>query len=185
MLFERAIKRRVRNSEAGVTFVETLVAMLLLLIMALGLMGVLVTSIAMNNRNKMGSTGTMLAQAVVEQIKATIIGSGSSALTDCAGNTWTIDTVAGTGATVTDGAIDFTQTNPPDNYHMNYVVKSPCTSTGGGTRTYDVRWNVQIVGGAPGASNTYMITIGARLLNHKENKLIFPEAINFRVMAGN
>src|SRR5215831_6543911 len=104
---------RIHDSAAGVTFVETLVAMLLLLITALGLMGVLVTAIAMNNRNKVGSTGTMLAQAVVEQIKATIIGSGSSALTDCAGTTWTIDPLAGAGATVTNSVIDFSQTSPP------------------------------------------------------------------------
>jgi hypothetical protein len=126
----------------------------------------------------------MLGQAVVEQIKATIIGSGSSALTDCAGTTWTIDTVAGAGSTVTNSLIDFSQTSPPANYHMNYVVKSPCTPTGGMTRTYDVRWNVSIVGGAPGASNTYMITVGARLLNSKAN-LVFPEPVYFQVMAGN
>jgi Tfp pilus assembly protein PilV len=184
MLIRRDVGR-IHDREAGVTFVETLVATLLVLITSLGLMGMLVTAIAMNNRNKIGSTGTMLAQAVVEQIKATIIGSGSSALTDCAGTTWTIDTVAGAGAAVNNSAIDFTQTSPPTNYHMNYVVKSPCTSTGGQARTYDVRWNVEIVGGAPGASNTYMITVGARLLTNNTSKLIFPDPVNFRVMAGN
>src|SRR5215831_6308626 len=123
-------EKRHHNSEAGVTFVETLMAMLLVLITALGLMGTLVTAIAMNNRNKIGSTGTMLAQAVVEQIKSTIIGSGTSALKDCAGTTWTIDTVSGAGAALSNSVIDFTESSPPAHYHMNYVVKSPCRSDG-------------------------------------------------------
>jgi type II secretory pathway pseudopilin PulG len=175
------------NSESGVTLIEVMLAMLIMLITTLSIMGVMTTAIGLNNRNKIGSTGTMLAQAVIEQIKATIIGSETSALVDCALNTWTIDTAPG-GATLNGSNIDFTQTSPPANYYMNYVVKSPCTSSGTYIRTYDVRWNVAIVGASaspPAPTNTYIITMGARLLNHSEGNLIYPEAVNFRVLAGN
>jgi hypothetical protein len=180
-----AMKQRDRNPEAGITLVEVLFALVIMLITALSIMGVMTTAIAMNNRNKIGSTGTMLGQAVVEQIKATIIGSGTSALVDCAGSTWTINTAPG-GSTVTSSRIDYTQTNPPAGYYMSYVVKSPCKATGTYIRTYDVRWNVAIVGAAAGSpTNTYSITVASRLLNHSEGNLIYPEAVNFRVMAGN
>ena len=180
------IERRSLGSEAGVTLVEVLLALLILLITSVSLMGIFTTAIALNHRNKVGSTGAMLAQAVVEQIKATVIGSGSSAFKDCDGTTWTIDTIpdqtSGHGAAINGASIDFTQASPPTNYHMNYVVKSPCQSSGTYLRTYDVRWNLHIVGGA---SNTYLVTVGARLLNHSEGNLVYPEAVNYRVMAGN
>ena len=74
-----------RNSARGVSLIEVLFATVILIIVSLSIMGVVATAIAMNHSNKVGSTGTMLGQSVVEQIKATIIGSGSSSLTDCAG----------------------------------------------------------------------------------------------------
>jgi type II secretory pathway pseudopilin PulG len=172
------------NSEVGATLVEVMIAMVILLIISLSLMGVVTTAIAMNNRNKIGSTGAMLAQSVVEQIKATVIGTGSSSLTDCTGTTFTINTAPG-GAALNGSLIDFTETSPPSNYHMTYVVQSPCTTSGLQPGTYDVRWNVSIVGAPLAPTNTYLITVGARLLNHSEGNLIYPLAVNFRVMAGN
>ena len=176
-----------RNSARGVSLIEVLFASVILIIVSLSIMGVVATAIAMNHSNKVGSTGTMLGQSVVEQIKATIIGSGSSSLTDCAGALWTINTAPG-GAALSGSTIDFTQSSPPANYHMNYVVKSPCSGSGVQARTYDVRWNVSIVGAdasPPAPTNTYLITVGARLQGHSEGNLIYPTAVNFRVMAGN
>ena len=181
---------RDRNPESGATLIEVLIATLILIIGTLSIMGVVAASIATNNRNKIESTGTMLAQSVVEQIKATIIGSGSSSLTDCAGTTFTINTAtaangAPAGAAVSGSYIDFTETNPPANYHMDFVVRNPCVPTGVQIRTYDVRWNVEVVGAPAAPTNTYLITVGARLKGHSEGNLIYPPAINFRVLAGN
>jgi type II secretory pathway pseudopilin PulG len=176
-----------KNREAGATLVEVLLSVLILIICSVSIMGLVSTAIAMNQRNKVESTGTMLAQSVVEQIKATIIGSGSSSLRDCAGTLWTINTAPG-GATVGGSTIDFTQSSPPSNYHMNYVVNSPCGNSGAQTRTYDVRWNVKIIGSdaiPPAPTNTYLITVGARLLGHGEGNLLYPLPVNFRVMVGN
>ena len=181
------IKTIGRSRESGATLVEVLLAILILIISSLSIMGLVSTAIAMNHRNKVESTGTMLAQSVVEQIKATIIGSGSSSLRDCAGTLWTINTAPG-GANLSGSWVDFSQTSPPSNYHMDYVVKSPCGDTGTQSRTYDVRWNVKIVGSdamPPAPTNTYLITVAARLSGHGEGNLLYPLPVNFRVLVGN
>jgi Tfp pilus assembly protein PilV len=80
------------NSQAGITLIETMMAGAILVIGSLGMIGLIVDSIATNNRNKVDSTQTMLTESILEQINSTVIGAGSSGLTDCAGNPWTITT---------------------------------------------------------------------------------------------
>src|ERR1041385_4103973 len=119
---------RTRNlkSEAGISMIEVMLAASMMAVCSLSLMALIGSSIASNTRNKFDSTTTMLVQSVVEQISATVIGSGTSTLTDCNGTSWTIDSEPG-GATLTSSdKIDFTQTSPPTNYRMLYVVRSPC-----------------------------------------------------------
>ena len=129
--------------------------------------------------------GTMLAQSVVQQIKATLIGAGEASLTDCDGNAWVIDTTPG-GAALAGTSIDFSEASPPTNYHMNFVMKSPCESTGDHADTYDVRWHVEIVGDADGIpTNTYAIFLGARKQGHGEGNMFYSFPVNFRVMIGN
>jgi hypothetical protein len=154
------------------------------MICSLGIVGMISASIVTNNRNKLDSTGTMLTQAVIERVKSTIIGSGTSSLVDCTGTTWTIDTSPG-GAALTGAKIDFTQTSPPTDYHMDYVVRSPCSSTGTEITTYDVRWNVEIVGAPTTPTNTFLITVGARMKGHSEGNMFYSLPVNFRIMAGN
>jgi len=178
-------RRRLRSSQSGISVIEVLVATLVLMICSLGIVGMISASIVTNNRNKLDSTGTMLTQAVIERVKSTIIGSGSSSLVDCTGTTWTIDTSPG-GAALSGANIDFTQTTPPTDYHMDYVVRSPCSSTGTEITTYDVRWHVEIVGDAVTMpTNTFLITVGARMKGHSEGNMFYSLPVNFRVMAGN
>jgi Tfp pilus assembly protein PilV len=173
------------NRQSGISLIETLIAMVVLAVSSLGVIGMVWTSILMNNRNKVDSTQTMLAQSIIEQVNATIIGSENSALTDCAGTTWTISTTPG-GANLASGEIDFTQATPPTNYHMNYVVNAPCAADGKLQATYDVRWHVDIVGQTEGTpTNTYLVTVGARRQNATDNTLIDSAPISLRVMVGN
>ena len=165
--------------------IEVLLASVLLMTCALGVIGLVSTSIASNNRNKMDSTQTMLAQSIIEQIHATLIGSGTSALTDCAGTSWTIETAPGGANLDASGAIDFTQTNTPANYYMNYAVNSPCQSVAGQESTYDVRWHIDLVGAPSTPTNTYQITVGARLLHSGPTGLIFSGPVTLKVLAGN
>jgi hypothetical protein len=174
-----------RINQSGISVIEVLVATLVLMICSLGIVGMISASIVTNNRNKLDSTGTMLTQAVIERVKSTIIGSGTSSLVDCTGTTWTIDTSPG-GAALSSEKIDFTQTAPPTDYHMDYVVRSPCSSTGAEITTYDVRWHVEIVGDpVTMPTNTFLITVGARMKGHSEGNMFYSLPVNFRVMAGN
>src|SRR6476659_3905974 len=97
-----------RNSQSGITMIETMMAAFILVVGSLSMVGLIVRSIATNNRNKLDSTQMMLATSIAEQINSTIIGSGTSNLVDCTGTTHTIDTQPG-GANLSSGAISFSE----------------------------------------------------------------------------
>ncbi len=174
-----------RNPQAGISMIELMMAGAILVITSLGMIGLIVGSIATNNRNKMDSTQSMLSTSILEQINSTFIGSGTSTLTDCAGTIWTIDTtvpVAGyAGANLNGAMIDFSQTSPPAGYYMNYVLNSPCTSTGALQGVYDVRWHLDRLAG----TNTFLLTVSSRFRNHAGGDRFFALPVTLRVMSGN
>jgi prepilin-type N-terminal cleavage/methylation domain-containing protein len=173
------------NPQSGMSMIEVMIATFILSISSLGVIGLVWTSILMNNRNKVDSTQTMLAESIIEQVNATIIGSENSALSDCDGTTWAISTTPG-GAAMSGSTIDFSETSPPTDYHMNYVLKSPCTSTGAIQATYDVRWNVEIVGASGGMpTNTYLVTVAAKRLGSTKVGIVDSNSVTIRVMVGN
>src|SRR6266705_5087393 len=107
-------QNNIRNPQAGITLIETMLAALILVIGSVGMLSLIISAIATNNRNKMDSTQTMLAESILEQVSSTFTpnnGPGTSTLVDCAGNSWTIDTtIAGTGssgATLSGSNIDY------------------------------------------------------------------------------
>ena len=173
-----------KGSQAGVSLIETLVACVILTILSLSMIGLIVTAIATNNRNKIDSTQTMLAESILEQIHSTFNGNGISALQDCAGTNHTIDTTipntGSVGAALIGSKIDYTETSPPAGYHMDYVINTPCNNTGTLVGMYDVRWHLDQVG----ATNTYMITVSARLKDHGEGNLVFALPVTLRFMSG-
>jgi len=179
------MRQEKENSQGGFSVIEVMVATLILTVSSLGVIALVWTAILMNNRNKVDSTQTMLAESIFEQVNATIIGSGSSALTDCDGTTWTINTQTG-GATVSGAGIDFTQASPPTNYAMKYVLRAPCEPDGDLVAKYDVRWNVRIIGEDVGMStNTFLVTVGSRRDGSGTNALVDSPPIAMRVMVGN
>ena len=182
-------KERARSSESGISLIETLMASVILVIGLLSMGALIVGSIATNNRNRHDSTQTMLATSIVEQINSTIVGAGTSTLIDCAGTAHTINTLPG-GANLSGTDIDFTENIAADTtkaaYHMDYVLRTPCTSTSTAERTYDVRWRLEIVGAAAATpTNTYLLTIGSRLKDHGEGNKFFSKPVTMRVMSGN
>jgi hypothetical protein len=185
-----AAKERARSSESGISLVETLMASVILVIGLLAMAGLIVGSIATNNRNRHDSTQTMLATSIVEQINSTIVGAGTSTMLDCAGTAHTINTLPG-GANLSGTDIDFTENIFADTtkaaYHMDYVLRTPCSSTSAAAqRTYDVRWHLEIVGAAAASpTNTYLLTIGSRLKDHGEGNKFFSKPVTMRVMSGN
>ena len=177
-----------RSSQAGITIVETMFAAFILVVGSLSMVGLIFRSIATNNRNKIDSTQMMLASSIAEQIDSTIIGSGSSSLVDCAGSSHTIDTQDGVGANLSGQDIDFTENiaavSAKNHYHMDYLLRTPCTSTGKLQGLYDVRWRVDIIGSITD-TKTYMLTIGAKLKGHGEGNLFFSKPVTVRVLSGN
>ena len=174
-----------KHPDAGITMVELLMAGTILTIASLGMIGLIIGSIATNNRNKMDSTQSMLATSILEQINSTLIGAGTSTLTDCAGTVWTVNAivpVSGTaGADLSGAAVDFSQASPPAGYHMDYVLRTPCESDGAIQGTYDVRWHLDKLGG----TSTYMLTVSSKLKGHGEGNRVFALPVTLRVMSGN
>jgi len=185
--------KNLRNSEAGITLIETMMAGAILVIGSLSMIGLIINSISTNNRNKIDSTQTMLAESILEQINSTLIGTSSSTLVDCGGGgvaptTWTINAavVAGSaGARLSGAAIDYTETNPPAGYYMNYVLSTPSSTTGVVQGTYDVRWHLDTVGTGATLTSSYLLTVSAKLKNHGEGNMFFSLPVTLRVMSGN
>src|SRR2546425_11226048 len=61
-------QNNIRNPQAGITLIETMLAALILVIGSIGMLSLIVDPIATNKRNKMDSTQTMLAGSILEQI---------------------------------------------------------------------------------------------------------------------
>jgi prepilin-type N-terminal cleavage/methylation domain-containing protein len=143
------------KAHSGFTLLELIVAIAILAIglgVGITLIGTAITS---NNRNKLDTTATLLAQNVLEMFLAQSANSNTNlTMTDCQGNSFTLNPTGssgGTGAAVlSNGSIDFsTAPSPSTGYNMNYIV---CKATGD-TVTYDVRWRV--VTGSTGQGYTY------------------------------
>jgi Tfp pilus assembly protein PilV len=170
--------------ERGITLIETLLATIIMCVGSLGIITLIIASVATNNRNKMDSTQTMLAESILEQIHSTFNGTGTSALTDCSGTVWVVDTTipntASVGSQLSGSVIAFTEANPPAGYHMNYVVRSPCASAGAIEGTYDVRWHLDQIG----TTSTYLVTVSAKLKDHGEGNQVFALPVTLRFMAG-
>ena len=142
---------RNRYSSRGFTLLEVLFASVVLTVGLLGLLVMVVTSISTNNRNKLDTNGTLIAQATLEAI-ASVPGNSTTAVTvvDCnpasSSASHTVSTTGsagGAGANLnSSGNIDFTEAlgSVPSNYSMQYYACQ--ASTGDRWAIYDVRWNI-------------------------------------------
>jgi hypothetical protein len=151
------------DSAAGFSLIELLFATMVMTVGGLGAYGVLLMAIAANSRSFHESSMTMLTNAVIEQVNSTLVGAGTATLSDCEGNNYTIATAPG-GAPVTGGAgsdIDYGAATVA-NYHMDYVVTTPCAGVQA-SGIYDVRWHVDQIGSAAGTpSNSFLVTVAAK-----------------------
>ncbi len=150
----------------GMSMLELMIGMAVLAVGMTAVTALFHSAILTNNRAKVDTSATMLAQTVLEKIAAQPATQNATiTLTDCGGTptTWTIATAGagapGNGAAVdaASGAIDFTQTYAavPANYKMLFAG----CGAGGRQAAFDVRWNVLTVTG-----NTRVITVAARPL---------------------
>jgi len=133
----RKKKGRARN-ERGMTLIELMIALVVLLVGVVGSMSLVAIAIGSDGRNRQQSNSTTLSQMMTEKISS-VKASTSPALTvsDCVGNSYTANTAAGGSALTSGGDVDFTQ-SPVANYQMYFT---DC-GTGGKQITYDIRWNI-------------------------------------------
>jgi prepilin-type N-terminal cleavage/methylation domain-containing protein len=151
-----------RGNSRGFSLIELMIAMTVLAVGLLGGIMVIGVATANNGRSKLHSTAMTLAESTMEKITAigskATGGAAQTSITDCAGNTFTIETTQGGSPLISDGAFGQTvnYSQPPQpNYSMNYVM----CSSGGGV-TYDVRWRID-----PGYTNsTQIVTVSAKPL---------------------
>ncbi|MGH9579732.1 MAG: hypothetical protein ACRD2R_01955, partial [Terriglobales bacterium] len=169
----------------------------------MGVMILITTAIASNNRNKLDTTATAISQMVLERIAAQSVSTVQNCLTptsvpcvriqDCrpasAGGpqSWTIATAgaggSGQGAKVdvATGNIDYIQTYAavPANYKMLFVS----CGAAGQQATYDVRWNVQTITGFSKLVTVSTRQIGATAGGAQQLKFFAPP-VTLRTIAG-
>ena len=176
-----------RGRQRGMSMVELLIAMLVLVVGMMGSMILVRTAIVNNNRNKLDTAATALAQMVLERITsrpATV--TTNITVTDCAGVARTVNPNVG-GATLiasafNQGNIDFSQdfAAVPAGYATQYITCGPV----GSQVTYEIRWNVQPANGAN--SFTKLVTVSARkqITNPNGSLPFFAVPVTLRAIAG-
>jgi prepilin-type N-terminal cleavage/methylation domain-containing protein len=131
-------RNRATKKQRGMTLIELMVAMVVLLVGLVGSMSLVAISMGGNGRSRQQSNSTVISQMVAEKISSTKASlSPNITITDCAGNSTTVYTAAGGSALTSSGDVDYTQP-AVTGYQMLYT---DC-STRGRQITYDVRWNI-------------------------------------------
>ncbi len=151
----------------GFSLIELMIAMAVLAVGLLGGIVVIGVASANNGRSKLHSTAVTLAQSTMEKIvaiPANAVGTGAeTTMTDCTGNSFTIETAAPGGTGGSDlissgafaGSVDFSKPVVA-NYAMAYTTCGTATTS----VNYDVRWRID-----PGPTPaTQLVTVSARPL---------------------
>ena len=151
--------RKVKMSR-GFSLIEVTIAMSVLAVGLLG--GIVVIGVASANdgRSKLHSTAVTLAESTMEKIVAipqSATGTGAETqMTDCAGNSFVIETAPGGSDLIGSGAfgdsVDFSKP-VVGSYSMIYVT---CGATA--NVSYDVRWRIE-QGPTPA---TQLVTVSAK-----------------------
>jgi Tfp pilus assembly protein PilV len=152
----------IRNSKAGFTIVEMMIASLVLVSGLTACMMLIITAMANDGRSKNDSTATLLSQLTMEMISAVPANSTNTmTVVDCnptgTSASHTISTTGsgtGAGAPLSSGAIDFSQATVAG-YAMTYYGCQ--ASTGDRQMLYDVRWNIKTI-----STNAKLVVVAAK-----------------------
>jgi prepilin-type N-terminal cleavage/methylation domain-containing protein len=136
-----------RPKNKGFSLVELMVAMFILTVGVLGGMTMIIMGMTRNNTNRVDTTATNAAQAVLEEIAGTSPNANPLlAVTDCVGTNLVVNTTPGGAPLLANGDINWGQPVVPG-YQMSYVVCNNDNGTKNGLQTvYDVRWNITSIG---------------------------------------
>ena len=172
-----------RRKNKGFSLIELMIAMFVLAVGVLGGMVMILMGMTRNNSNRVDTTATNAAQAVLEQIAgAPANTSPTITVTDCLGNNLLVNTAGsaspGTGAPLqNNGDIDFTQA-AVTGYQMSYTV----CGTNGLQTAYDVRWHVTAVG--PGNSGKLVIVSARQPFVATSKGIGFIAPVTLRTIVG-
>jgi prepilin-type N-terminal cleavage/methylation domain-containing protein len=140
-----------QSKNQGFSLIELTVAMFILTVGVLGGMAMVIMGMTRNNTNRVDTTATNAAQAVLEEIAGTPANTNPTlAVTDCLGTNFAVSTTAnaspGAGAPLfPNGDINFGQA-PVGGYQMNYTVCNNGANSNGLRTVYDVRWHITSIG---------------------------------------
>jgi len=185
--------QQLEKSQAGFSLLELMIAALVMVVGLTGGLLLIMTAVANNSRDKMDSTGTVLAQTTLEMIasvpaNATASSTPSSNVTvvDCnptsTSASHTVNTLGsntGAGAPLTSGgAIDFSQA-AVSGYSMSYYACQ--ASTGDRQTIYDVRWNVKTL-----SADAKLVTVAAQRssADTSGNPIAFQVPVSIKMIVG-
>lgn len=181
------MKKKLRSRKAGdcgFSLIELMFAVGVLATAIVGSMLMVVIGIGRNGSNRMDTTATNVAQAVLEDIATAPPPQPPNpdpvlSIVDCTGAALQITTAVG-GAPLSpsgNGDIDFQNPAPPG-YQMNYRV----CGTNGLVVAYDVRWRIDSVNGSTFAR---LVTVAARQpLAVRNGTMVYIPPVTLRTIVG-
>lgn len=174
-----ALIRRKKNpasrKQLGMTLVELMIAMLLLLVGVVATMSLVALSIGANGRNRQQSNSTAVSQMVTEVVSSVRASTSPTLnITDCSGVNFAVSTAAGGSTLLASGDVDFSLA-PVAGYSMTYTT----CGTNGSQVTYDVRWNVQTI-----SPYVKFLTVSARKQNAGVDLRYFSLPVTIRTLIG-
>jgi prepilin-type N-terminal cleavage/methylation domain-containing protein len=172
----RERRKKAIRRERGMSLVELMIAMVVLLVGLVGSMALVATSMGNNGRSRQQGNATIVAQLVTEKISSVrATTSPLLQITDCAGNIFNVSTTAPGGSPLTaTGDVDFTQA-PVASYQMLYT---DC-GTAGRQFVYDVRWNIQ-----QPTPNIKLLVVSAKKQNVSTDIRYFSLPVTIRTLIG-
>lgn len=174
-------KRFGRKNAKGFTLIELTVAMFVLTVGVLGGMVMILLGMTRDNTNRMDTTATNAAQAVLEVIAAVPANSTPPlSVTDCTNTARALTTVGsagGTGATLApNGDVDFTQPAV-----AGYSIPFSVCGTNGLIITYDVRWRITTL---PSGGKLVIVAAGHAATDDKRHAMAYIPPVTLRTIVG-
>jgi prepilin-type N-terminal cleavage/methylation domain-containing protein len=167
----RHCRKRLHGAEDGMTMIELLIAMAVLMIGLLGCTAMIVGAIQSNARNKNDTTAVVLDQEILETFATDINfpSAGTATIYDCATSSGSVNqhlaslvsaTSPGAGASLTaSNTIDWTATAPT--YATSTVAGYAMKYQACNGDIFEVRWNVMNLT-STNASRLTLLTVSSR-----------------------
>ncbi|HVH50237.1 MAG TPA: prepilin-type N-terminal cleavage/methylation domain-containing protein [Candidatus Bathyarchaeia archaeon] len=175
MELNRLKYKKTSRNQRGMTLIELMIAMVVLLVGVVGSMALIAYAIGGNNRSRQQSNATVIAQMLSEKIssqKASL--SNNLSISDCTGTTSTVYTAVGGGALTSSGDVDFTQ-SAVTGYQMYYT---DCGSSGK-QMIYDVRWTI-----TQPSTYTKLVIVSAKMKGAGTDVKVFSLPVSVRTLVG-